>query len=217
MPRVIITIPDHNPQPYRFQLDREVATLGRSDENDIVIDSGSVSGRHAEMHRIHGGYELVDVGSTNGIKLNGVRKQKIALYSGMSVNLGDVAFDFSLNDEELEVLAKESPSDHSQKDEVGNGLPPLPSTPEPAKPAGPEPEAEEVADVDQAPVTPLPKAGIGVSMGMIVVFLALALVTFFIGANIRHTKETGESLLKGFVNKDDYIEATKSISEEPAE
>ena len=42
--------------------------MGRGSDNDIVIDSGSVSGSHAEMRRIEGGYELVDLGSTNGIK-----------------------------------------------------------------------------------------------------------------------------------------------------
>ena len=51
MPRVTITVPDKNAQPYRFQMDREVVTLGRGSENDIAIESGSVSLYHAEMHR----------------------------------------------------------------------------------------------------------------------------------------------------------------------
>ena len=104
MPRVTITVPDSNPQPYRFQLDRRVATLGRGSNNDIVIDCGSVSVSHAEMRRIEGGYELRDLDSTNGIKLDGERMPVIPLRSGLSVKLGDVAFDFQLSDEECEAL-----------------------------------------------------------------------------------------------------------------
>ena len=37
MPRVTITAPDKNPQPYRFQLDRQVVSMGRAAGNDIVI------------------------------------------------------------------------------------------------------------------------------------------------------------------------------------
>jgi pSer/pThr/pTyr-binding forkhead associated (FHA) protein len=56
MPRVTITVPDRTPQPYRFQLDRRVVSLGRGSDNDIAIDCGSVSVRHAEMVRVDGGY-----------------------------------------------------------------------------------------------------------------------------------------------------------------
>ena len=107
MPRVTITIPDKAAQPYRFKLDREVVSLGRSDENDIVIDSASISGSHAKMRRVHGGYELIDLDSTNGIKKNGVRQERIALSNDIPVSLGDVEFGFELDAEELAALAEE--------------------------------------------------------------------------------------------------------------
>ena len=69
MPRVTITVPEKTAQPYRFHLDSEVVTLGRGSDNDIAIDSGSVSVKHAEMRRTVGCFELRDAGSTNGIKL----------------------------------------------------------------------------------------------------------------------------------------------------
>ena len=100
MPRVTITVPDKMPQPYRFPLDRQVVMIGRGSENDIAIDCGSISVRHAEMVRIEGGYELRDLGSTNGIKLDGRRSDAIALRHGATVRLGDVAFDFQLSEEE---------------------------------------------------------------------------------------------------------------------
>ena len=113
MPRVTITVPEKNAQPYRFQLDRPVVSLGRGSENDIAIESGSVSVHHAEMRRIEGGYELRDIGSTNGIKLDGVRYEVIPLRSGATVKIGDVSFDFLLSDEESEALAREKPPELS--------------------------------------------------------------------------------------------------------
>ena len=107
MPRVIITVPERTPQPYRFQMDRTAVTLGRGEENDIAIDSGSVSVSHAEMHRVEGGYELRDVGSTNGIKLDGTRYEVIPLVNGTSASIGDVVFDFTLAPEEEQILAAE--------------------------------------------------------------------------------------------------------------
>ena len=75
MPRITITVPDKLPQPYRFPLDRQVVMIGRGSENDIVIECGSVSLRHAEMVRVEGGYELRDLDSTNGIKLDDRRSE----------------------------------------------------------------------------------------------------------------------------------------------
>jgi pSer/pThr/pTyr-binding forkhead associated (FHA) protein len=107
MPRVTITIVEKGPQPYRFDLKREIVTIGRGLDNDIVVACGSVSGKHSEMRRVEGGYHLVDVGSTNGIKVDGVRQQKVSLKNGMTVKLGDVEFGFTLNEEELAIIDAE--------------------------------------------------------------------------------------------------------------
>lgn len=184
MPRVIITVPEKNAQPYRFSLDRKSVSIGRGSDNDIVIDSGSVSGQHAEMRRVEGGYELGDVGSTNGIKQRGVRHDRIALESGMSLRLGDVSFDFTLTDEELDTIAREKPA--------GQRLPPI-------EPASEIPD-EEAPKPKRRPTPPPEPAG--VSFGMIVLFLLLAAAAFATGFSIRHQKDTGESLIKAIVNKE---------------
>jgi hypothetical protein len=113
MPRVTITIPDRKPQPYRFQLDRKLTKLGRGSDNDIVIDCPSVSVHHAEMERVEGGFRLRDLGSTNGIKLRGERREIIPLHDGDSLEVGDVAFDFQLSEEELDALSGEKPLEES--------------------------------------------------------------------------------------------------------
>ncbi len=174
MPRVTITVPERNAQPYRFQLDREVVSLGRGSENDIAIDSGSVSVHHAEMRRIKGGYELHDVGSTNGIKLEGVRHEVIPLRSGVTVHIGDVAFDFSLSEEENEALAAEKPA----------GLPTI--TKEPEIPSGPAPRVPSYSSQ---------KSG-GSPFAATLMFLILAALAFFTGLAVRYQKDTGSSLIQ---------------------
>ena len=197
MPRVIITVPDQTAQPYRFKLDRKVVSLGRGSDNDIVIDSGSVSGKHAEMHRIEGGYELADLGSTNGIKNNGNRQQKVSLRSGMSVKLGDVAFDFLLTEEELAVLEQEAPASPAP-------LPPIEPKEEKRKSEKPEraPRRESAAQQSS-----------GGGFGMFLLFLVLAVACFVVGLAIRHEKDTGESLIKAVVNKGDDKKAAPSEEE----
>lgn len=174
MPRVTITVPEKNAQPYRFQLDRQVVSMGRGSDNDIAIDSGSVSVTHAEMRRIEGGYELHDIGSTNGIKLDGVRYDVIPLRSGATVKIGDVAFDFMLSEEENEALAREKPQE------------PSPITMDPGLPAPPRPK--------RSTYTPQPSSSL--TFGGTLMFLILAAVAFFTGLAVHYQKDTGASLIE---------------------
>ena len=45
--------------------------IGRHPDQDLTLDSGAVSGRHAELRATDGELEVVDLGSTNGTLLNG--------------------------------------------------------------------------------------------------------------------------------------------------
>lgn len=53
------------------QLDRERIKIGRRSENDIALEHISVSGEHALVTTIHNDSFLQDLGSTNGIRVNG--------------------------------------------------------------------------------------------------------------------------------------------------
>ncbi len=57
----------------RYELGNEIVTIGRAPANKIVLDANQASGRHAEVRPEGDGYILLDVGSTNGTKLNGLR------------------------------------------------------------------------------------------------------------------------------------------------
>lgn len=184
MPRVTITVPDRTPQPYRFQLDRQAVNMGRGSDNDIVIEDGSVSVRHAVMERIEGGYQLRDLGSTNGIKLEGQVMPLIPLRHGLSVRIGDVAFDFTLSDDERDALAREKPLQESPiiKESVLDAPKKGPIRPAPA--AAPRHVVYETQPSASA------------SFFMTLLFLILAAGAFCVGLSIRHQKETGRSLLR---------------------
>ena len=194
MPRITITVPDKLPQPYRFPLDRQVVMIGRGSENDIVIECGSVSLRHAEMVRVEGGYELRDLDSTNGIKLNGSRSETIGLRHGAAVTLGDVAFDFQLSDEETAELRLEKVLDE---------LPERRDT---------ESAAAEVEGTTQKRAS---SSGGGKGFMLFTLFLALALAAFVGGLSIRHYKETGGWLLSAIQAKGKTLKASRDAQNPP--
>jgi pSer/pThr/pTyr-binding forkhead associated (FHA) protein len=51
------------------------AVMGRSRECDVVLDDPNVSRQHAEVRPSGGSWIVNDLGSTNGIKVNGRRVQ----------------------------------------------------------------------------------------------------------------------------------------------
>ncbi len=72
------------------QLKDRVMTIGRLSTSDIVIDDQNVSRQHAELHPVGDSYELIDLGSTNGCKVNGQRIDRHVLVDGDEITLGPV-------------------------------------------------------------------------------------------------------------------------------
>ena len=204
MPRVTITVPDKMPQPYRFPLDRQVVTIGRGSENDIAIDCGSISVRHAEMLRIEGGYELRDQGSTNGIKLDGERSDTIGLRHGATVRLGDVAFDFQLSEEERDALRREKVLEETperREPEIGASS----ETPVAEREVEPQPHKRAVTS-----------SGSGKGFMMFLAVLLFALLAFFAGLSIRHYKETGGWLFSAIQARGKTLKASRIVPADPA-
>jgi pSer/pThr/pTyr-binding forkhead associated (FHA) protein len=71
--------------------------LGRSREADIVLQDPNVSRRHAELRKDDGGWQIVDLGSTNGIKVNGRRVDNQPLRPGDQVTIGVTDLTFELD------------------------------------------------------------------------------------------------------------------------
>jgi hypothetical protein len=73
------------------------AVIGRSDEADCVLPDPNISRRHAELRQTPDGeWEIVDLNSTNGIKVNDHRLPSARLRDGDRVTLGTTSFRFGL-------------------------------------------------------------------------------------------------------------------------
>jgi pSer/pThr/pTyr-binding forkhead associated (FHA) protein len=69
-------------------------TIGRGEENDLQVNSTSVSREHAELARASGGFQLRDLGSTNGTAVNGREITEAVLQDGDAVRIADVELTF---------------------------------------------------------------------------------------------------------------------------
>jgi hypothetical protein len=77
-------------------IDKQRMVIGRSRECDIQIADPNVSRRHAELRREGSAFWLVDLGSTNGIDVNGRRQHRTKLSDGDRVTLGTTELVFRL-------------------------------------------------------------------------------------------------------------------------
>ena len=86
-----------------FEIDKDVVTIGRKDENDIPLKDGSVSGRHAEIYKAENedgtvAYVLRDLGSSNGTRINSVPIEEQVLKNNDLIMFGSVEVLFDSND-----------------------------------------------------------------------------------------------------------------------
>ncbi len=73
---------------------KEMATIGRASENDLVLDHPQVSRRHAQVRWDGAQYVISDLNSTNGVYVNGERLRESALPEGARVQIGPFRFLF---------------------------------------------------------------------------------------------------------------------------
>jgi hypothetical protein len=90
--RAVVSLDDR-----RYVLDGPRATIGRSKAVECVLSDPNVSRRHAELRRAESGdWQIVDLGSTNGIKVNGRRVASTRLSPGDQVTVGTTTFFFDI-------------------------------------------------------------------------------------------------------------------------
>ena len=75
-----------------YELTAPELSLGRSDDNSIVVDDESISSNHAQLvQNDDGDYEVSDLGSTNGTKIGGERiGEPTVLEHGANIMFGHV-------------------------------------------------------------------------------------------------------------------------------
>jgi len=85
--------------PRIYALHRPLIAVGRGADNDIRITADApgaltVSRRHAQIRREDMDFIVEDVGSTNGIRVNGLATHRNLLRDGYHVSFGSVEFVF---------------------------------------------------------------------------------------------------------------------------
>jgi pSer/pThr/pTyr-binding forkhead associated (FHA) protein len=82
----------------RFVVAPEGTIVGRSRECDVVLDDSNISRRHARIALEGGEWTIEDLGSTNGVQVNGARaKSRTALHPGDRLDLGTVSARFEVD------------------------------------------------------------------------------------------------------------------------
>jgi adenylate cyclase len=74
---------------------RNKLTIGRRESCDICLRFPNISGQHCELSFQDGYWLITDLGSTNGIKVNGVKVKKKALRDGDQVSIANRTFTIS--------------------------------------------------------------------------------------------------------------------------
>lgn len=92
--RLTIRLPQAGQQVY--QIEKPVINIGRQLSNDIIVEDKRVSRYHAQIkYQSNGQFAIFDLGSTNGITINGVVNQRQhTLRSGDRFTIGNYDFYF---------------------------------------------------------------------------------------------------------------------------
>jgi pSer/pThr/pTyr-binding forkhead associated (FHA) protein len=86
MPEIIVKLGDNIVQKYFFV--KETMGVGRAPDNEIVIENLAISRNHAVIKFEEGKYSLIDLGSSNGSYVNGVKVKRTELMDKDVITLG---------------------------------------------------------------------------------------------------------------------------------
>jgi hypothetical protein len=77
-----------------IDLDRDVTTIGTAPDNTVPLTDTGVSRKHVGIKKGDGGFELADLGSTNGVYVNGekVARRKLAVGDVIRVGTTEMVF-----------------------------------------------------------------------------------------------------------------------------
>ena len=85
------------PELHPIPLGAPTLTFGRAADNSVVLNHPQVSGHHARMEQIQGGYRILDLGSTNHVYVNAKRVTNQVLTLGDEIRIGPFKLIFSGN------------------------------------------------------------------------------------------------------------------------
>jgi predicted component of type VI protein secretion system len=85
--------------PVKLDLDKDEITLGRSAGNTVVINHKKVSRKHAKIERVGESYQISDLDSGNGTRVNGEKISFHVLKKGDEIRIGDAVLSVKAVDE----------------------------------------------------------------------------------------------------------------------
>ena len=93
-PRLISTSPEGQKEIYDLRL--PVIKIGRAGDNHLSFPrERTISGHHGEIYREGKDFFIRDLGSTNGVFVNGQKVESAPLKEGDEIKLGDKVFSFT--------------------------------------------------------------------------------------------------------------------------
>ena len=197
MPKILINYPDGTSA--KFGLNGKVFTIGRADNNDIVLRDSASSSYHAVLKLTDcGDFAVSDLESTNHTKVNGHIVSTMTLMNGDVVQFGDTQT-FYESDVPTEGRSRDQDSQQTQiyeqpRPPIGAPLMPVFVNQPPRAVVGPAPAAAPVVQpyVIQRPVSTMGggrRSAQGDGCFAVVVLTFLLPVVFFVGLSIRHYQE----------------------------
>ena len=129
-----------------------VITIGRSANCEIVINNEHLSRRHAELNLKNGLLRIIDLNSSNGTKVNGVKITDQPLKPGDKISFEDVVFLVTGPAVDLSSLPEED-----DEATVFRTIAPMPKAPPKPRPAAPKATASAAA-VETQVSAPEPKS-----------------------------------------------------------
>jgi ABC transport system ATP-binding/permease protein len=76
---------------------KQELSIGRAEENDIVLDGLQISNRHARLVKSNSGIAIEDFNSTNGVYINGARVSRQNIMPGDHVQIGSFMLQIDQN------------------------------------------------------------------------------------------------------------------------
>jgi len=104
-----------------LKLDQDQITIGRSKENVVVVNNRKASRKHAKIDRVGATYQVTDLGSGNGTRLNGKKIDFQALAKGDEIKIGDASLKVHGIDDEPDKISlddDDTPIDGHDKIEI---------------------------------------------------------------------------------------------------
>ena len=134
-----------------YYIEGDEFTIGRAGDSDMVLDENTISGKHAVIRKVGDTYEIMDMKSTNGTYVNGVKIDTKPLRTEDSIKFDVFEFKYVNPAEVSRTVVAQAPDFEAKKTMVRGQEaiqePQPQAPPQPQEP--PQPVAQPAAHVEQ--------------------------------------------------------------------